>query len=909
MKYFVILSLATLASVPTFAADYITGQAARAIIGQRNFTLQEQGATDRLLGAVGGVAWANNTLFVADSNFMSALPLNYRVLIYRNFNNELPAASANIPNYTSRCAVCTAEADFPDGANVVLGQPDFTTTNPGTSRTALGLPVAVASDGQYLAVADTANNRILIWNSIPATNGAPADIVLGQPDFSTKQNPIPIDAKSFRGPQGVWIQNGRLFVADTLNHRILIWNHIPTSNNQAADVVLGHSNFTTSAAPSAPNANNMLSPTGVTSDGTHVFVADLGFNRVLIWNSIPTQNGQGFDTVIGQAGPTGLVQDQTDTSSLCASTGTDSNNNPTYPFRCEKTMDSPRFALSDGTRLYVADGGNDRVLVYNSIPLQSGVAADVVLGQPDFLTDVVSDFSDTFTPNLAQSASDTIRTPTALAWDGTNLYVADPWDRRVLVFSPETPAVPITGVVNAASLAVYAIGSITVTAAPAAGDVATITIGSNSYKYTAASGDAIPQVIAAITKLINAGPDGNGDPNVLAIANPALNEVTLTARQPGPAGNNIAVSWTASTKAQIALSIAPPFGGASAGTLAPGALVTIQAAPGQTLSDNTAAAPADANPLPFTLGGVTVFFDGMQAPLLYVSPTQINAQIPFEVLDANSITSWVRTVRKDGSVQVTDAVNVPITSSNPGIFVGNGTDPRPAQAWHGTSHAALTILVSGTITANDTVTIGIQDRSYTYTVKTGDTLDSIRDGLILLINANPAEVVTATAGGLFDRIVLTAKVAGDAGTGIPVTTTSSTSATATLSASNSGTCCTNSGPVTPDNPATPGEQIILYATGLGLVGPDAAFKSLATGVPYSGPALNSPNDFVSALAGGLTANVISAGLVPGSVGLYQVVLELSPGLATNPVAQVTIAQNIYISNIATIPIVAPTPPQ
>jgi hypothetical protein len=909
MKYSVFFCLAILAASSTFAGDYITGQAARAIIGQQNFTIQEQGATDRLIGAAGGVAYANGTLFIADSNMMGALPLNNRVLVYPNINSLLPGPAAYIPNYVSRCPVCTGQPDVPGAASVVMGQPDFTTTDPYVTQAGMRLPTAVASDGNIVAVADTTNNRVLIWKSIPTTNNQPADIVLGQPDFTTVQNPIPADAKSLRGPQGVWIQGGRLFVADTLDHRILIWNSIPTENDQPADVVLGQPDFTHVTAPYGPTTTDMLSPTGVSSDGTHVFVADLGFDRVLIWNEIPTQNGQSFDVELGQVDATSVVQIQTDTSSLCASNGTDSDGNPTYPARCEKTMDSPRFVLSDGQRLYVADGGNDRVLIYNSIPLQNATPADVVLGQPDFESDVVTDNSDTFDPNLEDSASDTIRTPTALAWDGTNLYVADPWDRRVLVFSPQTPSVPIQGVVNAASLAVYAVGSITVTAAPAAGDVLTLTINGTDYKYTAASGDTVGDVLNALVSLINAG---SGDPYVLAIPNPVLDEITLTARQAGAAGNNISITWTASTNAQVAITVTAPTGGSSSATLAPGTLVTINAAAGQTLSDNTAQAPANADPLPFTLGGVTVYFDGIQAPLMYVSPTQINAEVPWEVLDTNSVTAWVRTVRNDGSVSVSDAVGVPIAPDNPGIFAQPGTDPRAALAYHGNSHAAMSIEVDGITTAGDIVSVVIQDRAYLYTVQAADTLDDVRDALIEEINANPAEVVTASPGIVFDRIILTAKAAGDAGNGIPIQASSinnvTNSPTVTLGASNTATCCANTGLVTQDNPAVPGEEIVIYAAGLGLVGPDAAYNALVTGGQYHGPALNTPNDFVSALADGLTANVLSSALVPGTVGLYKVVLELSTGVPTNPYAQMTIAQSIYVSNIVTIPIVAPTPP-
>src|SRR4030081_860163 len=98
--------------------------------------------------------------------------------------------------------------------------------------------------------ADTNHNRVLIWNRIPTTNNAPADIVVGQPDFNTFLVPgnTP-SAKSMRGPQGVWIQNGKLYVADTQNNRVLIFNKIPTANAAAADVVLGQADLTTFVQP------------------------------------------------------------------------------------------------------------------------------------------------------------------------------------------------------------------------------------------------------------------------------------------------------------------------------------------------------------------------------------------------------------------------------------------------------------------------------------------------------------------------------------------------------------------------------------------------------------------------------------------------------------------------------------
>ena len=114
-------------------------------------------------------------------------------------------------------------------------------------------------------------------------------------------------ARAFKGPQGVWIQAGKLFVADTGNDRVLIWNSIPTSNFQPANVVLGQPNFTTFGQPDLTKttleatATSLLTPVSVTSDGQRLYVTDLGNSRVLIWNTIPTRNQEPADVVLGQA--------------------------------------------------------------------------------------------------------------------------------------------------------------------------------------------------------------------------------------------------------------------------------------------------------------------------------------------------------------------------------------------------------------------------------------------------------------------------------------------------------------------------------------------------------------------------------------------------------------------------------
>jgi uncharacterized repeat protein (TIGR01451 family) len=81
---------------------------------------------------------------------------------------------------------------------------------------------------------------------------------------------------------------------------------------------------------------------------------------------------------------------------------------------------------------------------------------------------------------------------------------------------------------------------------------------------------------------------------------------------------------------------------------------------------------------------------------------------------------------------------------------------------------------------------------------------------------------------------------------------------------------------------------------------------IRTGVKFPTPGPNTvPTDFVSSLAGGSTADVLSSTLLPGGVGAYQIVLHLNSGLVTQPNTLVTIAQDTYVSNQVAFPVVNP----
>ena len=98
-------------------------------------------------------------------------------------------------------------------------------------------PRGVWLDEQRLIVADTGNHRVLIWHDIAsAVSHAPADVVLGQPDFSSEgaQASGRGPRHGMRLPTGVLVHEGRLVVADAWNHRLLVWDSIPQSSGCAA---------------------------------------------------------------------------------------------------------------------------------------------------------------------------------------------------------------------------------------------------------------------------------------------------------------------------------------------------------------------------------------------------------------------------------------------------------------------------------------------------------------------------------------------------------------------------------------------------------------------------------------------------------------------------------------------------
>lgn len=304
----------------------------------------------------------------------------------------------------------TSHAQYVNGeaASSVLGQPNFNSTFGAVPPTSASQnrPSGVAVDpvSGSVFVSDQNNSRILRYESTTALqSGAAAIGVLGQPNFTSLTQAT--SQSGLRSPTGIWVDyNGRLWVADTGNNRVVWFNNATLKANGAnADGVIGQSNFTNQG--SAVTSTGMNAPTAVfTSQDGSLWVADTGNNRVLRFASAAAlSSGAGAARVLGQS-------DFTSNSSGSGTTG----------------MNQPTGVTTDtNLTLWVSDSFNNRILGFaNSSNLSNGAAATRVLGQPDFNT------------TTDGTTATKLYRPEGLVVDivRNTLYVADRANNRVLAF-------------------------------------------------------------------------------------------------------------------------------------------------------------------------------------------------------------------------------------------------------------------------------------------------------------------------------------------------------------------------------------------------------------------------------------------------------------------------------------------
>ncbi len=363
-----------------------TNQSANVVIGQNTMIddMPNQGTTlnAHTLNNPQGIAVNGSKVFISDSG-------NRRTLVF----NSIPQAN-NID------------------ADVVVGQTDMNSSAAALTSAGCSDPTGVASINDYIFIVDWQYNRVLIYDTIPFQNGAPAQYVVGQADMTSSV--WSCSPNNYRNSIQVFSEGTHLFVNDQHNHRILIYNVIPTTNNATADIVVGQPNMTSHDfnQGSGVAANTLYFPGGMCTYDNKFIIADSTNNRVLIFNSIPVADNTSADIVIGQ-------------SDMISNSPNKGGSAP-----AANSLNGPGDVCCDGTRLYIADTGNNRILIYNQLPTVANASADIVIGQTDM------------TGSSSGCSDKKFNGPNAICVENKKLFVTDRYNNRVLIFD-DAPKVMI----------------------------------------------------------------------------------------------------------------------------------------------------------------------------------------------------------------------------------------------------------------------------------------------------------------------------------------------------------------------------------------------------------------------------------------------------------------------------------
>ena len=330
------------------------------------------------------------------------------------------------------------------GAYLIIGQGDFSTVmsnrgadDPGDNT--LSAPQDVCRFGEMLFVSDGGNHRVLVWDQFPEENGEPSNVVLGQEDFadclenrgfSTTLDEMTsglgdenldgftiskAEEDTFSMPAGLCVIDGKLYVVDSGNHRVARWNGIPSDDGEPPTLVMGQDNLEENEANrrGLVGSGSLFFPAGICSgDDQHVFVADKDNHRVLIWKKIPFSDGWNADISLGQPG-----MDERDA------------NRGDFENVQQDTLSFPTGVFYDveNDKVFVVDQGNHRVLIWNSLPRDTGQPADVVIGQKDFVSR---------SPNMGKgenrASQDSMYFPRDVVAGKTGFFVSDSGNNRVL---------------------------------------------------------------------------------------------------------------------------------------------------------------------------------------------------------------------------------------------------------------------------------------------------------------------------------------------------------------------------------------------------------------------------------------------------------------------------------------------
>jgi uncharacterized protein (TIGR03437 family) len=476
-------------------------------------------------------------------------------------------------------------------------------------------------------------------------------------------------------PAGVAVdEKGNVYIADMDNNRV---RKVDTTGK--ITTVAGNGNFGYTGDNVAATQTALSSPTAVAVDATgNLYIADLFNSRIRKVNAqgiITTFAGTGVDGYGGDNGPAiqaridtpesvavdragnvyiadsaSAVVRRVDTAGVIttfAGTGVDGYSGDGGQARLAR-LSSPRGVVAEAAgNIYVADAGNDRIRQVDPSGMITTVAGN---GQTGYNGDGIR----------ASQAS--LFEPVGLTADAHGVvYIADSYNDRIRML-------------KSAQLQFFGLSRYVVTTGDTQTTIGLIGTGLEDSLVTINGQNAVASLDAATGNLAVMVPPG-------LLAAPGVLSFQVSRQQmPTPAERKAVVAALAQLNPNTSVTVS------AASYQVDTAAESIDAMFGTRLAVQIAS--AGSIPLPTSLAGTMIVVNGIMAPLFFVSPGQINYQMPQELPPGSVVT--IVTVAGDGIVSQGQSR---VLAEAPGIFTANTSGSgAPAALWtlDGNTYSSVT---------------------------------------------------------------------------------------------------------------------------------------------------------------------------------------------------------------------------
>jgi uncharacterized protein (TIGR03437 family) len=494
--------------------------------------------------------------------------------------------------------------------------------------------VAVDSAGN-LYVADPGNNRIR-----KVSNGVITTVAgNGTPGFSGDNGPA--TSAQLNRPQGVAVDSaGNVYIADRNNNRIR------EVSNGVITTVAGNGTYFCCGDDGPATSGQLRHPSGIAVDSAgDLYIADTYNNRVRKVSNgvITTFAGSGNDIFGGDNGPA-TKADVFEPMAVAVDSAGDLYIADFGNGRIRK--------VSDGVMTTVAASGAWGVAVDSALNLYIADGARIRKVSNGVITTVAGNGTQGFSGDNGPAANAQLSAYGVAPDSAGNLYVADSDNSRIRVLTP------------AGSSCTYSVSPTTLQVPASGGNLAVSIQAAPSCPW------AVSGLPAWIT--LSAASSGPGSASVALAVFPNNSGASLSATVL-IAGASVTVTQPAATAAPLApLKSVVNAASYTTGPVSPGELVTIF---GTGIGPATAAGattdPATGR-LATTIGGVEVLFNGIAAPMIYASSTQVSAVVPYEMATAPNPSVWI-----NFAGQTSNAYPLSVAATAPGLFAQNASGSGP----------------------------------------------------------------------------------------------------------------------------------------------------------------------------------------------------------------------------------------